>query len=75
MGEMTLVSVLLLAAGGGGSYALGGLFRGNLSMKSFKAKPNEGAGMEAGKHGEVKPTRDDSDDGEPKEREMKSFDK
>jgi hypothetical protein len=59
LGEMTMVTIMALVVGGGASFLLGNVFRGDQNLRQFLAKPDEGAGWSRGTTG---PSEDDEDD-------------
>ena len=48
VGEMTMISVLALAIGGGASFFLGNVFRGDPTLKQLEENPEHGAGWSTG---------------------------
>jgi hypothetical protein len=70
MGEMSMLTLMMLLVGGGISFALGGLFRTEKDlMKGIDGKPNEGAGWSSGDSGpgQKKETERERNDREDKE--------
>jgi hypothetical protein len=51
LGEMTMVTIMALFAGGLASYGLGALFRGDQNLRQYLTRPDEGAGWSRGTTG------------------------
>lgn len=59
LGEMTMISILVLGIGGAGSFVLGKFFRGDQDLRMLQDSPNEGAGWSSGSSA---PAREDKED-------------
>ena len=73
MGEMAVITIMALLAGGGGAMAIGGLFRGNLDLKELDKKPDATSGSQSGRHGAVDREKEENEKMSPRQRRMKEL--